>query len=344
MIAKNLTGAVVCGVCVLISALAGTAAVAQNEVNVYSSRHYDTDDALYRQFESDTGIKVNLIEGDTDALLTRLEREADLSPADVFIAVDAGRLHQAVERGVLQPVESETLAQRIPENLRHPEGLWFGLSQRVRVFLLSPEVPADFVTTYEQLADPKIDGGLLVRSSSNIYNQSLVASLVAHHDEAWVEDWAEGVVENFARTPQGGDRDQINAVAAGEGEVAVANHYYYARMLAGEDEADREAASKLRLVFPNQDGRGAHVNISGAGVVEGAPNRENAIRFIEYLTTPEAQAVFALANYEYPVVEGVELPEVLKGFGEFKADTLNAAELGNNNREAVKVMDRAGWR
>lgn len=328
-----------------VSALGASDANAQdNVVNLYSSRHYDTDAVLYQQFEKDTGIQVNVIEGDTDALLTRISREGDLSPADVFIAVDAGRLHKAVELGVLQPVESEVLSERIPENLRHPEGLWFGLSQRVRVILLSPDVPADFVTTYEQLADPKIDGGLLLRSSSNIYNQSLVGSLLAHHGPEWTEQWAKKVVGNFARTPQGGDRDQIRAVAAGEGEVAVANHYYFARMLTGDNAGDRAAASKLRLVFPNQSDRGAHVNVSGAGVLKNAPNQQNAIRFIEYLTTADAQRQYALANHEYPVVEEVELTEVLKGFGEFKSDELNAAELGNNNRDAVRVMDRAAWR
>ncbi len=324
--------------------LAPAAGQEQEVVNVYSSRHYDTDDALYRQFEKETGIKVNLIEGDTDALLTRIQQEGDLSPADIFIAVDAGRLHQAVERGVLQGVKSDVLAERIPASLRHPDGLWFGLSKRVRVILLSPDVPEDFVTTYEGLADSKLEGSLLIRSSSNIYNQSLVASLLAHHGPQRTQEWARGLVENLARAPQGGDRDQIRAVAAGEGDVAVSNHYYYARMLDGEDPADREAAAKLRLVFPNQEDRGAHVNLSGAGVLKNAPNRENAIKFLEYLTSVEAQKLYATANYEYPVVEGVELPEVLKKFGEFKADELNAAKLGENNREAVRIMDRAGWR
>jgi len=320
-------------------------AIAQdNVVNVYSSRHYDTDIVLYKQFEQATGIKVNVIEGDTDALLTRITREGDLSPADVFIAVDAGRLHKATELGVLQPVESDVLSERIPESLRHPDGLWFGLSKRVRVFLISPDMPEDFVTTYEELADPEIDGGLLIRSSSNIYNQSLVGSLLAYHGPQATEEWAQGVVANFARKPQGGDTDQIRALAAGEGEIAVANHYYFARMLAGDNAKDRAAAQKLKLVFPNQADRGAHVNVSGAGVVKNAPNRENAIRLLEYLTTAEAQTQYALANHEYPVVEDVELTEVLKSFGEFKSDEINASVLGDNNREAVRVMDRAGWR
>ena len=335
---STLTAALAC----LLGLAAGAAG--QEVVNVYSSRHYDTDDALYRQFEAETGIKVNVIEGDADALLTRIENEGDLSPADVFVAVDAGRLHKAVERGVLSAVESDVLSGAIPANLRHPDGLWFGLSRRVRVILLGPDVPADAVTTYEGLADPALRGELLVRSSSNIYNQSLVASLIARLGPEKAQEWCEGVVANFARTPQGGDRDQIRAVAAGEGDVAVANHYYFARMLAGDDADDRGAAEKLRLIFPNQDGRGAHVNVSGAGVLKTAPNRENAVKFLEYLTTPEAQRQWAIANFEYPAVEGVELPDVLQQFGEFKADDVNAAVYGENNREAVRVMDRAGWR
>ncbi|MEM6560731.1 MAG: Fe(3+) ABC transporter substrate-binding protein [Planctomycetota bacterium] len=319
-------------------------AFAQEVVNVYSSRHYDTDDALYEAFEEATGIEVNVIEAGADELLTRIEQEGDLSPADVFIAVDAGRLQLAVDKGVLASTESEVLAERIPENLRHPDGLWFGLSKRVRVIFLSPDVPSDFVTTYAELADPKIDGGLLIRSSGNIYNQSLVASLIANDGEEAALAWAEGVVENLARNPQGGDTDQIRALAAGEGEVAVANHYYFARLLGSDDPANVAVAEKLTLVFPNQDGRGAHVNISGAGILKTAPNKENAEKLLEFLTTVEAQELYAVANYEYPVVEGVELSEILKSFGEFKSDELNAAELGENNRAAVMLMDRAGWR
>ena len=331
---------------VTVAAVTAGPASADGVVNVYSSRHYDTDDAMYEAFEAATGIEVNVIEADADALLARIEQEGELSPADVFVAVDAGRLQLAVDRGVLEPVESEVLNERVPANLRHPDGLWFGLSKRARVILLSPAVPADFVTTYEALADEKVDGGLLIRSSTNVYNQSLVASLIANDGVDAAEAWAEGVVANLARTPQGGDRDQIRALAAGEGEVAVANHYYFARMLVSDDAEDRAAAESLTLVWPNQaDGeRGAHVNVSGAGVVKGAPNRENAVKLLEYLTTPEAQALYALANHEYPVAADVELTDALKGFGDFKEDPLNASELGENNREAVKVMDRAGWR
>ncbi|MEM8875162.1 MAG: Fe(3+) ABC transporter substrate-binding protein [Planctomycetota bacterium] len=319
-------------------------AFADEVVNVYSSRHYDTDDALYDAFEEATGITVNIIEGDADALLTRIAQEGELSPADVFIAVDAGRLQLAVDKDVLASTESDVLDERIPDNLRHPDGLWFGLSKRVRVIFLSPDVPNDFVTTYAELADPKVDGGLLIRSSGNVYNQSLVASIIANDGVDAAQAWAEGIVENLARTPQGGDTDQLRALAAGEGEIAVANHYYFARLLGSDDASNRAVAEKLTLVFPNQDGRGAHVNISGAGILKNAPNRENAIKLLEFLTTVEAQELYAVANYEYPVVSGVELSDILKSFGEFEEDELNASELGENNRAAVKVMDRAGWR
>lgn len=317
---------------------------AEGVLNIYSSRHYDSDDELYQKFTEATGIEVNLIEGDTDALLTRLTQEGDLSPADIFIAVDAGRLHKAVEADILQPVSSDVLEAAIPESLRHPDGLWFGLSKRARVILLSRDVSEDYVTTYAGLAESRLNGELLIRSSSNIYNQSLVASMIENLGAAATQDWADGVVANLARVPQGGDRDQIRAVAAGEGKVAVSNHYYYARMLAGDDEADRQAAAKLRLVFPNQGDGGTHVNVSGAGVIKTAPHKENALKFLEFMTTPEAQQLWALANFEYPVIEGLALPEVLQGFGAFEADTLNAAKLGENNREAVRIMDRAGWR
>ncbi|MEM1108457.1 MAG: Fe(3+) ABC transporter substrate-binding protein [Planctomycetota bacterium] len=320
------------------------ASAQESVVNLYTSRHYDTDEVLYKQFTEDTGIAVNVIEGKADELIARLKREGELSPADVFIAVDAGRLHKAVEQGVLQPVESSVLSERIPANLRQPEGLWFGLSKRFRIILLAPGMPSDFVSTYEELAEDKIDGGLLIRSSSNIYNQSLLASLIEYHGEEAVVQWAQGVVGNMARAPQGGDTDQIRALAAGEGELAVANHYYLARLMASSKKTDRKVAEGLQVVFPNQDGRGAHVNISGAGVVKGAPNRDNAVRFLEYLTTANAQKQFAVANHEFPVVEGVELSEVLKTFGDFKGDEINAAKLGEGNRDAVKVMDRAGWR
>lgn len=328
----------------LLGLLTPVSSLAAEVVNIYSSRHYDSDDKLYAAFTKKTGIKVNLIEGKADELLARIKREGRLSPADVFISVDAGRLQLAVEAGVLEPTDSKVLKDRIPASLRHPEGLWFGLSKRVRCIFLSKDVPADMVKTYAELADPKLKGKLLIRSSSNIYNQSLVASRFKIMGEKKTQGWADGIVKNMARTPQGGDTDQLRALAAGEGKVAVANHYYYARMIAGSKLSDQEAAKKIRLVFPDQAGRGAHVNVSGAGIIKTAKNKANAVKLLEFMTTAEAQRLWALENHEFPVISGLELTPVLKRFGEFKADKLNASELGKNNREAVRVMDRAGWR
>jgi iron(III) transport system substrate-binding protein len=319
--------------------------LAQENVNVYSARHYDTDDAIYKKFTEQTGIEVKLLEGDSDALIARLEREGRRSPADVFITVDAGRLHQAEDRGLFQSVDSAVLRERVPKNLRHPQGLWFGLTKRARVILYSKDrVDPKEIAAYEDLADPKWKGKLLIRSSSNVYNQSLVASLIETLGEPAAQRWCQGVVANLARPPQGGDRDQIRGVAAGVGDVAVANHYYFARMLESDDPSDREAAAKVGLIFPNQDGRGTHVNISGAGVTRFSPNRENAVKFLEFLSTAEAQQVFAAGNYEYPVVKGVKKSPVLDRFGSFKEDAVSAHVYGENSDNAVRLMDRAGWR
>ena len=328
-----------------ITAVAPAVTSSDEVVNVYSARHYDAVDALYKRFTEITGIQVRVIEGKSDELLARLQREGDLSPADVLITVDAGRLHKAADAGVFQPTESTTLNERVPSALRHPDGLWYGLSKRARVLAVSRERVEEDLTdlTYEDLTKPEWKGRVLVRSSSNIYNQSLVASMIASEGPAAAEAWCNGIAANLARRPQGGDRDQIAAVAAGEGDVAIVNHYYYARMLSGTP-AEREAASKVRLIFPNQDDRGTHVNISGAGVVASAPNRDNAVRFIEFLSSEEAQLVFAGGNQEYPVVEDASLTSTLEGFGPFRSDAVDAADLGIHNREAVMILDRVGWR
>ena len=321
-----------------------TSADGEQVVNLYSARHYDTDDQLYEGFFQATGIRVHRIEGDSAALLERLRREGEQSPADVFMAVDAGRLHQAETEGIFQPIESEILSERIPENLRHPEGLWFGLTKRARILVYAKDrVQPDAISTYEELAQPEWKGRVLIRSSSNIYNQSLMGSIVAAHGEEAAEEWCRGLVENLARKPQGGDRDQVRAIAAGEGDIAVANSYYLAHMAAGS-EADREVAAQVGVIFPNQGDRGTHVNISGAGVVRGAANRDNAIRFLEYLTSPEAQAIFAGGNKEYPVVEGTASVPELEAFGDFEEDSLNASVFGANNQTSLMIMDRCGWR
>ena len=313
-------------------------------VNVYSARHYDTDDTIYEAFLEETGIRVNLIEGDSAALLERLTREGAESPADVFITVDAGRLYQAEQQEIFAPVQSDILEERVPQSLRHPEGLWFGLTKRARIIVVSKDrVESGAISSYEDLADEKWRGKVLIRSSSNVYNQSLMGSIIAARGEEAAEAWCRGLVANFARTPQGGDRDQIRSVAAGEGDVAVVNSYYLARMISGSDE-DREAASKVAVVFPNQGDRGTHVNISGAGVVKGAVNLDNAIRFIEYLTSSQAQTVFAGGNKEYPVAAGYEAVTELAEYGPFEEDALNASVFGSNNQIALMTMDRCGWR
>jgi iron(III) transport system substrate-binding protein len=337
--ARGLTGAVG-----LAFALAASGAVAQ-EVNLYSSRHYDTDVALYDTFTEQTGIVVNLIEGDADQLLERIKAEGRNSPADVLITVDAGRLWRADQAGILQPVSSPVLEQTIPAELRHPEGRWFGFSQRVRGIVYAKDrVDPSEITSYEDLADPKWQGRICIRSSTNVYNQSLVASMIEADGIEATEAWAKGLVDNLARPPQGGDTDQIQAVAAGECDVAVVNHYYFVRLLESDAPEDRAIGDKVGILFPNQDGRGAHANISGAGVIATAPNKDNAIKFLEYLTTPQAQAYFAQGNYEFPVVEGVKLDPVLEQWGEIKTDAINAAKLGENNPDAVKLMDRVGWK
>ncbi|MEM9825909.1 MAG: Fe(3+) ABC transporter substrate-binding protein [Planctomycetota bacterium] len=317
---------------------------AEEVVNVYSARHYDTDDQIYQKFTEQTGIKVNLIEGNSDALLQRLDREGDRSPADIFITVDAGRLYQAEKQKVFQPIKSDVLEKRIPANLRHPDGLWFGLTKRARIILRSKERTSEGdITSYEDLADPKWKGRVLIRSSSNVYNQSLVGSIIEAKGEAGALEWCKGVVANMARKPQGGDITQIQAVAAGEGDVAVSNSYYFGRMLKGTPE-QKAAAASVAIVFPNQDGRGTHVNLSGVGVVASAPNKANAVKFLEFLAGDFAQEAFAAGNNEFPVVPGVARSAVVKSFGEFKEDQLNAAVFGNNNQKAVRIMDQAGWR
>jgi iron(III) transport system substrate-binding protein len=337
--AKGLTGAV--GLALALSAFSAAA----QEVNVYSSRHYDTDVALYDAFTEQTGITVNLIEGDADQLIERIKAEGRNTPADVLITVDAGRLWRAEEAGLLQPVSSPVLENAIPAALRDPEGRWFGLSQRLRGIVYAKDrVKASEITSYEDLADPKWRGRICMRSSTNVYNQSLVASMIEADGVEATEAWAQGLVDNLARPPQGADTDQIEAVAAGECDVAVVNHYYLVRLMESEAADDRAIADKVGIVFPNQDGRGAHANISGAGVVANAPDKENAVKFLEYLTTPQAQAYFAQGNYEFPAVEGVKLDPVLEQWGAIKTDAINAAKLGENNPEAVKLMDRVGWK
>lgn len=331
----------------LAALVAGTAAsAAAAEVNVYSARKEALIKPLLDRFTAETDIEVNLVTGNADALLKRLEMEGMNSPADIVITVDAGRLHRAKTAELLQPVESDPITAAVPQQYRDPDNQWFGLSLRARPIMYATErVDTDALSTYEALADDRWRDRICIRSSNNIYNQSLVASLIAANGVEATERWARGLVENMARPPQGGDRDQIRAAAAGECDIAIANTYYLGRMLHNEDDpAAREAANKIAVHWPNQDGRGSHMNVSGIGVTRSAGNRAEAIRLIEFLLSDESQAYYASSNYEYPVKEDVEWSETLQQWGQFKADSLNLSVLGENNAAAVKLMDRAGWK
>ena len=332
---------------VLVLALALPAAQAQDKVlNLYSSRHYQTDEALYANFTKATGIAVKRIEASEDALIERIRNEGARSPADVLVTVDAGRLWRAEQLGLFQPVKSAVLDARIPASLREPSGLWFGFSTRARLVAYNKaKVKAGEIASYEDLADPKWKGRICMRSSTNMYNLSLMGSLVEHLGEAKAEEWARAVKANFARDPKGGDTDQLKAVAAGECDVTVSNQYYYARMVRSQKAEDRAVVDKLGVVMPNQANRGTHVNISGAGVMKNAPNREAAVKFLEYLASDEAQRYFAEGNNEWPAVASLKTENpALAALGAFKQDALNVAALGRNQPAAQKIYDRVGWK
>lgn len=325
-------------------ALATALPVMAQEINLYSGRHYDTDLIIYERFTEETGIQVNVLDGSGDELQARIEAEGANSPADLFWTVDGGRLHRAVEAGIFQPVESDVLNARIPADLRHPDGLFYSLTSRARVIYYNVEngMP-EGVTTYEDLARDDLGLSVCIRTSSNIYNVSLMAEMVHVHGEEDAQAWAEGLKGNLARDPQGGDTDQIRAVAAGECDLAVANTYYWGRLQTSSNPADREAAAQVLPIFPNQDDRGTHVNVSGIGVVANAPNAENAVRFIEYLTSPFVQSILADSNNEYPVVEGTTISGPMRDWADFKRSDTNIADYGTNQAAAIAVWDRAAF-
>ena len=312
-------------------------------VNVYTARHYDTDMALYDQFTTLTGVKINLIEGNSDGLIQRIVNEGEFSPADMLITVDAGRLWRAAEAEIFSPVDSDTLESRVPDHLQAPDNTWFGLSKRGRVMVYNKMAGLpDGINDYEDLTDPRLKGQVCMRSSGNIYNQSLLGSIIEHKGEAAALAWASGVVANFARPPRGNDTAQLKAVAAGECGVSIANTYYIGRFAGSSTPEDQQVMASLGILFPNQENRGTHINISGAGVLKHAPNRDNAVAFLEYLTSDFAQRLFAEGNNEYPITGEVTGP--IATLGSFKEDELNAQTLGTNQRNAVELFDKAGWR
>ncbi len=316
---------------------------ASNEVNVYSHRHYDTDKQLYKMFEEKTGIKVNVVNADANALIKRLESEGEKSPADVLITVDAGRLYQAKSKGLIQSIESKYLMEVVPENLRDEDNKWFALTKRVRAFI----VPIDSnieIKTYEDLIKPEYKKMIMVRSSNHVYNQSMLAAVIAHHGEEYALKWAKGVVKNMARRPRGNDRYQVKAVANGIGKIAIANTYYVGKMIGNKDIAESEAVKKVKIIFPKFENGGTHINVSGAGVAKYSPNKENAIKFIEFLLSPEAQDLFANGNFEYPVAKGVKKNDVVSSWGTFEDDNISINTMGKYNINAVKIFDKSGWK
>jgi len=329
----------------LAAALAALAAPAlAQDLNIYSSRHYDTDDVLYDRFTEETGIAVNRIEAKADELIARLEAEGDNSPADVLITVDVGRMDRAEKAGLLQPFESETIDARVPEHFQHPDDLWFGVSQRARIIFYHKDRVENPPQSYEALADPKWDDSICIRSSSNIYNQSLLASLIEVHGEEKAKEWAAGILENMAREPQGGDTDQLRGLVSGECDLAVSNHYYYLRAFDKDVSGLTGSTDSLGWVWPNQDGRGAHVNLTTAAMTKAAPNEDNARAFLEFLTGDFAQSHFASQNNEYPAVPDAPSDDSTDRLGEFKADdSTDTAAFSRNAAKAQAIFNEVGW-
>ena len=331
----------------LAASLACATSHAQQKVlNLYSARHYSTDEALYDNFTRATGIRINRIDAGDEQLLERLRTEGANSPADVLLLVDAARLWNAQQMGLYAPVKSSVLESRIPAELRDRDGNWFGFSTRARVIVYNKATvkPTD-VPTYESLADPRLKGKVCTRSGSHPYMLSLVAAVAEHDGEAKAEAWAKGVVANFARKPAGGDTDQIKAVASGECGVALTNTYYWVRLLKSNKPDEQEIVKKVGFVWPNQAGYGTHVNVAGGAMLRNAPNKEAAVKFLEYLAGDEAQAYFANGNNEWPVVKtAVAKNPELDSLGKFKMDAIGPAVFGKNTPMAQRIVDRAGWK
>ena len=332
---------------VLLAATAfigGTQIAAAGELNLYSSRHYDTDERLYSDFTEATGITVNRIEGKADELIARMQAEGANSPADVLLTVDTSRLERAKDVGVLQSVDSDVLETRIPSNLQDSDNQWFGFSQRARIIFYDKAEVQDPPMDYVSLADPKYKGLVCHRSSSNVYSQTLLSSIIENHGAEAAADWAAGMVTNFARDPEGGDTDQLRGIVSGQCEISVANTYYFARALRRDVKGLTADIDQIGWIFPAQDAEGAHMNLSGGGVAAHAPNKANAIAFLEYLSSDQAQQYFSAGNDEFPAVEGVTLSESVAKLGEFKADDVNLSDVAKNLPEAQKIFNAVGWK
>lgn len=315
------------------------------ELTVYTHRHYESDQELFKRFEEKTDIKLNIVNASADELIQKMSLEGEQSPADVLITVDAGRLYRAKSQDLLQSFSSPLIDSIVPNHLRDEDGHWVSLTKRARVIAYAKDrVDSTELSTYENLTSEEWKDKILVRSSSNIYNQSLLASIIANEGNEFAENWAQGVVDNMARSPKGNDRDQVKAVANGEGDLAIVNTYYIGKLLNSEDENELEAGESVGIFFPNQETTGTHINVSGIGVAKYSPNKASAVEFVEFLLKEDAQNIFAGSNYEYPINPNVEPSEILKEWGEFKEDKLSLNELGKNNKEAVIIFDKVGWK
>lgn len=329
----------------LSAILLASSLFAASEVNVYSHRHYDSDKVLFKKFEENTGIKVNVVTAKAEELVSKLAIEGENTPADILITADIGNLYEAKTRNLLQSIESKTLEQNIPTHLRDDQNQWFALTKRARIFVYNPaKIDEKSLSDYFSITKPEFKGKIITRSSTNAYNKSLLASIIANHGEEKALEFTKGLVANFAYDPKGGDRDQIRAVAAGDADLAIVNTYYLGVMLNGKDKKDLEIAKSVKIFFPAQETTGTHINISGAGVTNFAKNKENAVKLIEFLSSEEAQATFAEGNHEYPVNVKVKPSSTVSSWGTFKEDNISLNEIGKNTKKAVEIATEGNWK
>ena len=332
---------------ILVLSSCGEAPKKSNEINLYSQRHYKVDEKQYEAFENETGIKINVVKANADELIERLKNEGENSPADLFITVDAGKLQKAKDLDLLQKISSPIINQNVDVDLKDVNGYWIPITYRARILVYSKDrVKSDELSTYANLTDEKWRNKVLVRSSSNAYNQALLSSIVANNGVDAASKWARDLVKNFARDPKGNDRDQVKAIAAGQGDVAIVNSYYIGLLLSSENEEEIKAGNSVGVFFPNQgeDETGSHINVSGIGLIKNAPNKENAIKLMEFLTSESAQKIYTNTSYEYPANPNVEPNEIVKKWGSFKKDKLDLNQLGVFRNKAIEIFDKSGWK
>jgi iron(III) transport system substrate-binding protein len=318
-----------------------------NEINLYSQRHYKVDEKQYETFEKETGIKVNVVKANADELIERLKNEGKNSPADLFITVDAGKLQKAKDLDLLQKISSPIINQNVDIDLKDVNGYWIPITYRARIIVYSKErVNVGELSTYANLTNEKWRNKVLVRSSSNAYNQALLSSIVANRGEEAATNWASELVKNFARDPKGNDRDQVKAITAGQGDLAIVNSYYIGLLLSSENDEEIKAGNSVGVFFPNQgeEESGSHINVSGIGLAKNAPNKENAIKLMEFLTSESAQKTYTNTSYEYPANPNVEPNEIIKKWGSFKKDILDLNQLGVFRNKAIEIFDKSGWK